>query len=300
MNPLRIGTRRSPLSIAQAEEVRAMLAARDVGAEIVPMATSGDEGALPDASPQGLKGLWIDTILDALESGDIDVAVHSAKDLPAEDDEGFVLAAVPPRVDPADVLICRDAIEIRPGATIGTSSLRRRAQLLAAFPGLRIVDLRGNVGTRIRKVEDGEVDAAVLAAAGIARLGLAPEHVRPLPLDAMVPAPGQGCLALQCRDDDEATIAVVTGLDDAISHRALDTERSVMWRLGGGCALPLGAFAVVDTEAIRLTSVIATPDGGRVVRSTVEGATPEDVAAVAAKQLIAGGAEEILAEVTGE
>jgi hydroxymethylbilane synthase len=300
MNPLRIGTRRSPLAIAQAEEVRVMLAARDVASEIVPMSTSGDEGARPDASPQGLKGLWIDTILDALETGDIDVAVHSAKDLPAEDEDGFVLAAVPPRADPADVLICRDAGELQRGATIGTSSLRRRAQLLAAFPGLRVSDLRGNVGTRIRKVRDGEVDAAVLAAAGLGRLGLTPEHARPLPLDAMVPAPGQGCLAVQCRDDDETTIALVTDLDDPVSHRALDTERSLMWRLGGGCALPLGAFAMVGTEAIQLTAVIATPDGDRVIRSTVEGATPEDVAGLAAKQLIAAGAEEILAEVGGE
>jgi hydroxymethylbilane synthase len=299
MTPLRIGTRRSPLAVAQAEEVRVMFAAHDVGSEIVPMSTSGDEGSVPDA-PQGLKGLWIDTILDALEAGEIDVAVHSAKDLPAEDEDGFALVAVPPRADPADVLICRDAEELEPGATIGTSSLRRQAQLLAAFPGLRIVGLRGNVGTRIRKVRDGEVDAAVLAAAGLGRLGLTPEHLRPLPLDAMVPAPGQGCLALQCRDDDEATIAVLTELDDAVSHRALDTERSLMWRLGGGCALPLGAFAMVGTEAIRLTAVIATPDGARVIRATVDGDTPEDVAGVAAKQLIAGGAEEILAEVVGE
>lgn len=277
-----------------------MLAARDVASELVPMSTSGDEGALPGSSPQGLKGLWIDAILDALESGDIDVAVHSAKDLPAEDDEGFVLAAVPPRADPADVLVCRDGGELRPGATIGTSSLRRRAQLLAAFPGLRMVDLRGNVGTRLRKVDEGEVDAAVLAAAGLQRLGLVPDHQRPLPLDAMVPAPGQGCLALQCRDDDEGTIAMVADLDDPVSHRALDTERSLMWRLGGGCALPLGGFAMVSAESIRLTAVIATPDGSRVIRSTVDGATPEDVAAVAAKHLIADGAEEILTEVAAE
>jgi hydroxymethylbilane synthase len=295
---LRIGTRRSPLALAQTGAVRALLAARGTDAEVVPMSTSGDEGATPNASTQGMKGLWIDTILDALEAGSIDVAVHSAKDLPAEEEEGFALAAVPVRADPSDVLVCGSPGELAPGSVIGTSSLRRRAQLLAAFPRLKVVELHGNVGTRVRKVESGEVDAAVLAAAGLARLDMSPDHVKPLPLDAMVPAPGQGCLAIQCRDDDEPTLGVLASLDDPASHRALDAERSVMWRLGGGCALPLGAYATVGEDDLRLTAVIATPDGERVVRSTARGATPEEVATVVAKELIAGGAEEILAEVS--
>ena len=215
MSALRIGTRRSPLALAQAEEIRIRLDATGVIADIVPMSTSGDEGARADSSPQGLKGLWIDTILDALESGEIDLAVHSAKDLPAEEDEGFTIAAVPEREDPSDVLICREPGELRGGALIGTSSVRRRAQLLAAFPGLEVVDLRGNVETRLRKLEEGEVDAAVLAAAGLSRLGLAPEHARALPLAMMVPAPGQGCLAVQARDDDDDTIAALAPLDHA-------------------------------------------------------------------------------------
>lgn len=297
MSALRIGTRRSPLALAQAEEVRVRLEATGVLAEIVPMSTSGDEGTAADTSPQGLKGLWIDTILDALEAGDIDVAVHSAKDLPAEDDEGFTIAAVPEREDPADVLVCREAGELRGGALIGTSSVRRRAQLLAAFPGLEVVDLRGNVGTRLRKLEDGVVDAAVLAAAGLSRLGLDPEHARPLPLAMMVPAPGQGCLAVQTRDDDDDTIAAVAPIDHPASHRALDAERSLMWRLGGGCALPLGAHATIDAESVWLVAVIATADGTTVLRAESGGATPEDVAASAAKDLIAQGAERILAEV---
>ena len=297
MSALRIGTRRSPLALAQAEEVRGRLEGNGVSAHVVPMTTSGDEGATADSSPQGLKGLWIDTILDALEAGEIDLAVHSAKDLPAEDDEGFTIAAVPERVDPFDVLVCRDAASLRPGASIGTSSLRRRAQLLAAFPGLEVVDLRGNVGTRLRKVEDGVVDAAVLAAAGLARLGLDPPHAKHLPLALMVPAPGQGCLAVQTRVDDENAMEAVAPLDHAPSHRALDTERSLMWRLGGGCSLPLGAFATIGTEAISLDAVIATADGTTVLRAESEGATPEDVAAVAAKDLIERGAERILAEV---
>ena len=206
---MRIGTRRSPLAIAQAEEVGAHLSAHGMEVELVPMTTSGDEGAAATAGPQGLKGLWIDTILDALESGEIDLAVHSAKDLPAEDDDGFMIAAVPLRADPGDVLICRNPGELAPGAVIGTSSLRRRAQLMAAFPRFDVADIRGNVGTRLQKLADREVDALVLAAAGLARLGLNPPHTRPLPLEAMVPAPGQGCLAVQCRDDDEETIGVL-------------------------------------------------------------------------------------------
>jgi hydroxymethylbilane synthase len=296
VSALRIGTRGSPLALAQAEEIRVRLEAVGVIAEIQPMRTSGDDGATGDAK-QGLKGLWIDTILDALEAGEIDLAVHSAKDLPAEEDEGFTIAAVPEREDPADVLICREPGELRGGALIGTSSLRRKAQLLAAFPGLEVVDLRGNVQTRLRKLEEGEVDAAVLAAAGLSRLDLTPEHARPLPLGMMVPAPGQGCLAVQARDDDEDTIAAVVPLDHAPSHRALDAERSLMWRLGGGCALPLGAHATVGEESVALTSVIATPDGTTVLRVETEGATPEDVAAAAAKELIARGAERILDEV---
>jgi hydroxymethylbilane synthase len=297
VSALRIGTRRSPLALAQAEEVRVRLEATGVLADIVPMSTTGDDGVLPADSAQGLKGLWIDTILDALESGEIDIAVHSAKDLPAEEDEGFTIAAVPEREDPSDVLICREPGELRGGALIGTSSVRRRAQLLAAFPGLEMVDLRGNVQTRLRKLEDGEVDAAVLAAAGLSRLGLAPDNARALPLAMMVPAPGQGCLAVQARDDDADTIAAVAPLDHAPSHRALDAERSLMWRLGGGCALPLGALATVGLETIALSAVIATADGTTVLRVETQGPTPEDVAALAAKELIAQGAERILDDV---
>jgi hydroxymethylbilane synthase len=294
---MRIGTRRSPLAIAQAEEVGAHLTEHGMEVELVPMTTSGDEGAAPTTGPQGLKGLWIDTILDALESGEIDLAVHSAKDLPAEEDDGFMIAAVPLRADPCDVLICRNPGELAHGAVIGTSSLRRRAQLMAAFPRFDVADIRGNVGTRLQKLAEREVDALVLAAAGLARLGLNPPHTRPLPLEAMVPAPGQGCLAVQTRDDDEETIGVLRTLDDPVSHRALDAERSLMWRLGGGCSLPLGAYATVDEDLIRLVAIIATPDGDRVLRVSTEGATPEDAAAEAAKSLIAQGAERILAQV---
>lgn len=296
MTALKIGTRRSALALAQAEEVRRSLAVHDVSVEIVPMTTSGDEGATAAAGPQGLKGLWIDTILEALDNADIDLAVHSAKDLPAEEDDGFVIAAVPQRAEPWDVLITREAGSLPQGAVIGTSALRRQAQLLAGFPGVIVQDLRGNVDTRLRKLAEGEVDAAVLAAAGLARLGLAPAHAMPLPLAVMVPAPGQGCLALQCRDDDHHTREVLSSLDHAVSHAALDAERSVMWRLGGGCALPLGAYAEPIEGGLRLTAVIAAPDGSEILRVERSAETPEGVATLVAKDLIDGGAERILDE----
>ena len=296
MTALRIGTRRSALALAQAEEVRRSLAVHDVRVEIVPMTTSGDEGATAAAGPQGLKGLWIDTILEALDNGEIDLAVHSAKDLPAEEDDGFVIAAVPLRAEPWDVLITREPGALPPGAAIGTSALRRQAQLLAGFPGVIVRDLRGNVDTRLRKLTEGEVDAAVLAAAGLQRLGIAPAHAVPLPLNVMVPAPGQGCLALQCRDDDDDTREALAPLDHAASHAALDAERSVMWRLGGGCALPLGAYAEQIEGGLRLTAVIAVPDGSEILRVERSAETPEAVAALVTTDLIDGGAERILDE----
>ena len=277
MTTLRIGTRRSKLALAQAEEVRRLLAVHDVGADVVPMTTSGDEGASAADSPQGLKGLWTATSI-------------------APEDDGFVIAAVPQRAEPWDVLITREAGSLPRGAAIGTSALRRRAQLLAGFPGVTVRDLRGNVDTRLRKLEAGEVDAAVLAAAGLARLGVTPDHASPLPLEVMVPAPGQGCLALQCRGDDEATRDLLSPLDHPRSHAALDAERSVMWRLGGGCALPLGAHATPIDGGLKLTAVIAMPDGSEILRVERSAETPEGVAALVAKDLIDGGAERILAE----
>jgi hydroxymethylbilane synthase len=294
---LRIGTRRSKLAIAQAEEVRAMLAASGVESDLVPMSTAGDEGADPADTPAGLKGLFVDTILEALEDGDVDVAVHSAKDLPAEDDVGLVIAAVPPRRDPFDMLILRTE-SFSKGGAIGTSSLRRRAQLLRSFPGVHVKDIRGNVDTRLRKLDEGVVDALVLAAAGLARLGIEPEHGRALSLEQMVPAPGQGALALQARHDDDDTLRALTGLDHVPSHVALEAERSLMWRLGGGCSLPLGAYAEVEPDQVRLTAVVASPDGSRAARVEVESDSAEGAASMATKELLAQGAEDILAEVT--
>jgi hydroxymethylbilane synthase len=296
---LRIGTRRSPLALVQAEEVRRRLAEHGTDAEIVPMSTSGDEGAPSRDAPAGLKGLFVDAILDALERDEIDVAVHSAKDLPADDEDGVVIAAVPERADPADVLVLREP-SLPSGAVIGTSSVRRKAQLLRAFPGVTVDELRGNVDTRLRKVADGLVDAAVLAAAGLTRLGVQPAHSAALGLDVMVPAPGQGALAIQARDDDIATLAALESLDHTPSRIALEAERSLMWRLGGGCALPLGALATVTGSRIELVAVVISPDGSTTARAAVVSDTPEGAAAAATKALIDEGAETILGELGSE
>jgi hydroxymethylbilane synthase len=290
---LRIGTRRSRLALAQAGEVAERLAATGVESELVSMVTSGDRGASAARSPAGVKGLFVAEIVQALRDGQVDVAVHSAKDLPAADDEGVVIAAVPPRADSSDVLISREG-SLRADATVGTSSLRRRAQLFALRPGYRIVEMRGNVDRRLRKLEDGEVDAVILAAAGLVRLGLKPPHSEVLPI---VPAPGQGCLAVQARADDASTRGVLAGLDDPSSRAAFEAERSLMARLGGGCALPLGALATVVPGGIRLVALVASPDGGVIVRAEAEAATPGGGAEAAAAELLAQGAADILADV---
>jgi len=297
MRVLRIGTRRSRLAMVQAEHTQDLLRLQGVDADIVPMTTTGDEGAPAGTSAQGLKGLWIDTILDALRDGRIDVAVHSAKDMPAEDDEGLVIGAVPQRADPHDLLVLRAEGRLTAGMVVGTSSLRRKAQLLAGYPGIGVADLRGNVETRLRKLADGDVDAAVLAAAGLARLGIEPPHATPLGLDVMIPAPGQGCLAIQCRADDREVAAVLTVLDHRPSRMALDAERALMRRIGGGCALPLGAIGAIRGDVLRLVAVVASTDGVRVVKAAAESEDPQRAADLVAEQLLAGGADRILAEV---
>ena len=295
MSTLRIGTRRSALALAQAEEVASLLSANAFRSEVVPLSTSGDEGVAATGSASGTKGLWTDRIVEALRSGEVDLAVHSAKDLPAEDEEGVVLAAVPKRADPLDVLNGRHE-KLQPGMVVGTSSLRRRAQLLAGFPGMGVTEIRGNVDTRLRKLSDGEVDGLVLAAAGLARLGIDPPHSRRLRVDEMIPAPGQGCLAIQAREDDRSTRAVLSVLDHAASRRALEAERALTRLLGGGCDLPLGTFAAVKGDRIRIVAVVAAADGAKLVRRAVEGTDPTSAASTLARRLRDEGADAILAE----
>ena len=290
---LRIGTRGSRLALAQSREVADAITASGVETELLTITTAGDRGADPASDPAGVKGLFVTEIVRALLDGEVDLAVHSAKDLPADETEGVVIAGVPERASALDVLVTRDG-DLRPGARVGTSSIRRRAQVFRLRPDVIVEDLRGNVDTRLRKLGDGEVDALIIAGAGLLRLGVVPEHAAPMSLAEMVPAPGQGCLAVQARASDDATIEVLSALDHAASRMALEAERGLMARLGGGCALPLGAFAESVPRGVRLLAVALSPDGSRIVRTEVDGETPEEVAELAALDLSAGGADEIL------
>jgi hydroxymethylbilane synthase len=292
---LRIGTRGSRLALAQAGEVAEALSGRGIEAELVPIVTAGDRGASPESSPQGVKGLFVAEITEALHRGDVDLAVHSAKDLPSEDPPGVVVAAVPERAVPFDVLVSRDE-DVPEGGAVGTSSLRRQAQLRRMRPGLQVEDVRGNVDTRLRKMGEGRYDGLVLAAAGLARLGLDVEHVAPLPVDDMVPAPGQGALAVQAREGAAAADAVV-GVDHDRSRVAFEAERWLVRRLGGGCRLPLGAYAEVRDSGVRLLGVVIRPDGSDLLWSQVEAASPEEAADEAAEVLLGAGAAAILDEV---
>ncbi len=292
---LRIGTRRSRLALAQANEVAARLADAGVATELVPIETSGDRGAPAAASPQGLKGLFVAEIIRALIEGEVDVAVHSAKDLPAEEAAGVVFGAVPRRESPFDVLVRHDA-ELPGDAVVGTSSLRRRAQLMRARRSARVVDVRGNVDTRLAKL-GGELDALVLAAAGLTRLGVIPRYQTTLHADEMVPAPGQGTLVVQVREGDGETLQRIAALEDPPSRITLSAERALMARLGGGCALPLGALATLHGDGVHLTAVVATPDGRRIVRADAEAHAPEQAADSAADRLLRQGAGDILSAV---
>jgi hydroxymethylbilane synthase len=292
---LRIGTRRSRLALAQAEEVAYHLALLGLDTELVPMTTSGDRGATSEGRRGGVKGLFIAEIVRALQDGEVDLAVHSAKDLPAHDPDGVLVAAVPERADPFDVLVTREG-DLEDGQVVGTSSIRRKAQMLRSRPLISIRDIRGNVDSRLAKLEAGEVDALVLAAAGLVRLGLMPPNAEPLPLDEMVPAPGQGALAVQARADDHRAREIVKQLDHPRSRLAYEAERGLVARLGGDCSLPLGAYAEQRDDGVRLLAVVIRPDGSDLVWAQVEAPTPEQAAGEVATTLLAGGAAAILAE----
>jgi hydroxymethylbilane synthase len=295
---LRIGTRRSRLALAQAEEVAYHLALLGVEAELAPMTTSGDRGLSSQGVQGGVKGLFVAEIVRALQAGEIDLAVHSAKDLPAGDPDGVVVAAVPERADPFDVLITRDG-ELKAGQVVGTSSLRRQAQLRRARPEVEVRDLRGNVDTRLSKLERGEVDGLVLAAAGLARLGVSPPNAVPFPLDEMVPAPCQGALAVQGREGDRSTLDIAGQLDHERSRAAFEAERDLVRRLGGDCSLPLGAYAEQRENGVRLMAVVIEPDGSDLAWAQVEAPGPYEAAEEAARTLLAGGAAGILSAISG-
>jgi hydroxymethylbilane synthase len=312
VTPLRIGTRGSQLALWQANTVARLIADRTrTICELVIIRTSGDEQTGsgppdPPAAPINVKATFVKEIEDALLERRIDVAVHSGKDLAAEFPEGLVISAVLAREDPRDAVLLPhgasaldiDAVTRRLGAKprIGTSSVRRAAQLGALFPGAEFVPLRGNVDTRLRKLDAGECDAAVLACAGLKRLGLSTRISLALPLDVMVPAPGQGIVSIQTRGDrpDIATLLRVVNDNDAMD--ALVAERAIVRALGGGCQMPLGAYAEISGDDLALTAVVTAPDGSRVIRDHAHGHR-EDAASIGASlanALLKHGAREII------
>jgi len=297
---LRLGTRASPLARAQAELVRAALASRHAGLEVelVFVRTTGDRLRGPLA-PAGGKGLFVKEIEEALAAGQIDAGVHSMKDLPGRLAPGLVIGAVPERVDPRDVLVGGDGgglAGLPVGARVGTASPRRRAQLLARRPDLAIVLLRGNVDTRLRKWRAGEVDALVLAAAGLARLGIAEPAARALAVEEFLPAVGQGALALECRADDGSTRALLAAVDDPVAATAVAAERAFLTAVGGDCNTALAAHATVADGQVRLRALVADPDGRRQLEDHGTAAASEAAALgrTLAERLLAAGAAALI------
>ncbi len=248
----------------------------------------------------GGKGLFTQELEAEIHDARVQAAVHSLKDLPVEDAPALVIAAVPERAEVRDALVSArgETLDTLPqGARLGTSSLRRAAQLLAYRPDLRIEPLRGNVDTRLRKVQAGQVDAAVLAGAGLVRLGLEGAVSQWLPLEVMLPAPGQGALAVQCRLDDEQTLHWLAALEHTPTRQATSAERAFLSALGGGCSLPVAAYAVVSEQGIALQGLVASLDGQRVIRCQAQGADPHIVGRQAAQQVLEQGAGDLLAQV---
>jgi hydroxymethylbilane synthase len=284
---IRIATRGSALAIAQASQVAEMLG----GADLVQVSSDGELGD---------KARFVRGVEQALLDKKADVGVHSAKDLPAELTEGLTLAAVPPRENPYDAWVgVESSLEDVPeGARVGTASLRRRAQLLAARPDLEVRELHGNVDTRLRKLAEGELDAIVLAVAGLRRLGRAEEISFALPGEAMTPAAGQGSLVLQIRSEDEATLRAVDPLVDETALRELTAERAVVALLNATCNSPLGVHAAVDLESgqMRIEAFVGLPDGSEWLRDRIEGDSVEPtlLGAELAKRLVDTGARDLL------
>jgi hydroxymethylbilane synthase len=300
MNVVRIGTRASALARWQTEHVIALWRAREPGlrAEIVDLSSAGDD--LPEAPLERMEGtgFFTSAIESALLERSIDVAVHSLKDLPVAATDGLALAAIPSRGPVEDALCAREGATLASlpaGARVGTSSLRRVAQLRALRPDLDLRPLRGNVPTRLERVARGELDAVVLARAGLERLGMADRASEIFPVERVLPAPAQGALAVQCRVADVDLRARLASLDDAPTRRAVEAERALLHALRGGCSVPVGAHARVSGATMTLEAGVFAPDGRRALRVEVQGLEPSTTGAEAARRLLASGAGEILA-----
>jgi len=303
---IKIGTRASQLALAQTKWVIDRISAQypDIDVDLIKIKTKGDRIIDKPLSTIGGKGLFVKEIEEALNRGEIDVAVHSLKDVPAEVPDTLCIGIIPEREDPHDVMISKDNIAFKDlpvGSWIGTSSLRRSAQLLHYRSDVKIVPLRGNLDTRIRKLESVDIQAIVVAAAGLKRIGLADKITQPLSLDFMVPAVGQGALGLEFRLDDQETINMLKFLDHYATRVAVEAERSFLMELQGGCQVPIAGLARLKDGSINLDGLVADPDGGAIFRNTVNG-PPEkakELGVTLANMLLDAGAGKILEKIYG-
>jgi len=278
--PLRIATRKSQLALWQAEHVATLLRGAHAGlqVELVPISTKGDRIQDRSLAAIGGKGLFIKELETALEEHRADIAVHSMKDVPSDVPDGFVIAAVLPRADPRDALITPKAerlADLPRAARVGTSSLRRQAQLLAVRPDLRIEALRGNVDTRLRRLDDGELDAIILACAGLIRLGWESRITARLDAGICLPAVAQGIIGIECRDRDAPTRSLLDVLNHPATEAAMNAERAFAGRLGGSCQSPIAAYATLDAGRLTLDGLVAEPNGSRLLRDSITGGVEE-------------------------
>jgi|SRR5215467_426029 hydroxymethylbilane synthase len=303
MAHLRIGSRGSQLALWQANHIARLLRQRGHQVELEVIRTTGDKMTDVALAKVGTKGMFTKEIEEALAGRQVDLAVHSLKDLPTEGPPGFEIAAITKRENPLDVFVskhCSRIDDLLRRARVGTSSLRRQAQLKAFRPDLDIQPLRGNVDTRLRKLESGEYDAIILAAAGVTRLGLTALVRQVIPAEIMCPAAGQGALAIEIRLGDSAIGQHLAFLDDREARATTTCERALLNKLGGGCQVPIGSFAEVRGGRLHLEGVVANPDGSRVLREARDGNDPEKLGTEVGDSLLRRGGDQILQEVHGQ
>ena len=300
--PLRIATRKSPLAMWQAQEVQRLLADRNIESTLVPMSTRGDEILDKPLAKIGGKGLFIKELQRGILEDKADLAVHSMKDVPAEDAPGLQVAKILPRGNPYDALVSNNYSslqELPGGAKVGTCSLRRRCQILEKFPHLVTVDLRGNVGTRLGKLDNGDFDAIILASAGLIRLGLEDRIALQLDIETMLPACAQGAIGIEYRVDDTDVNLKLANLHDEETAVQVRCERALNAKLGGSCQTPIAGFSTLQGDQLELRALVGHPDGSKVLRTTKSGHRDMavEIGTSAAQTLIDAGANELIASI---
>jgi hydroxymethylbilane synthase len=301
MSLIRIATRRSPLALWQAEHVAAVLKTHhpELSIELVKMVTQGDKILDTPLAKIGGKGLFVKELEQGMFNGDADIAVHSMKDVPAKLPDGLAIAAILEREDPRDAFVSNTYAtvdELPQGATVGTSSLRRQCQLLTRRPDLIIKSLRGNVNTRLSKLDQGDYDAIILATAGLVRLGFDDRIKQRLPINIMLPAIGQGAIGIECREGDQQTLSLLQCLHDEKTASRVTAERAMNFTLEGGCQAPIGGHAKIKDNILRLHGLVAEPDGSIIIMEQLEGPIEDaaNIGETVANSLLNAGAKQIL------